>query len=1007
VRRGEKALGDYAAGRYDRGMWRRVTSTLCLTTFLCAAAPTSGGALRALAPDSGGCWAAGDSGTVLHSADSGKTWRRIEPDTRANLQFVQPALGTVFFYGGRAVAGHPGGVGQGALLRTDDGGRTFRALPSAPVGWLYGGSFAGQTAVVYGQAGYTCPGGVWRTINEGGSWPPASVTSEGYLRCGTFHSPRYGWMAGGRERLLPLRDLAEPRIRPPITAGRGELRGIRFAYERTCWAVGDNGTVLRSGPPGQPWDRLAVPIPPAARRCADFEALAFATADRAWVGGGVTGVLARTETGGTRWQLLAAPGPGAIHALTVLPGEVLLAAGDAERIWRSTDGGESWALVHGPKQTDVLFVAAAGDRSLYPAMVAHALAGASVAVVYATHLPSWPHTPPDQSLRAAAAMAGAGGVSTLTEFASVATDPTGEHLRSEEILRRWSLALDAPGDVELVRQLAAALRLYRPTVLAVGPDGTDAGQGTDARGRIAENRLVSRLAQDAAELAGRDGEPAGFAQAHLPPWRVKRVFVGLAEGERWSPPWQAKRRPTAARAVVSFDTSEFPDDRKLPLGLLAAEAMWQLPDVGLLDRPSRTNSYWCEGLDRRVRLFTSGVGAGRLVLGAGNAAQRDLATCASVAVAVARRQTYQAAAGIVRAMRNAGSPQSATLAADRLLLCWRQLLAEGRLIEADHTLAAFLEGSAPHPLRDRIAAAALAMAISCEWQAQLRARGRPHPTDLDRRHRALAAFGRRKAWSEAPEGRMLYAKGLAAAGLAPRAVPVFRALAQAPYPPAWRRCALLELVRPGSTVSAGQALRDRRCVAAAPVTEAGRFDGRLEEDCWKKAEAIVLRPGGPGEPGGVPAEAPSIHVAHSAGGFLILAARLPRAAGRHWRLDVALDADRDAWTQALLYWDSRGSRSARLAVRNGPAATLGDRVFRAEADKGENAWTVEMALPVRALTQRPLVTEAWNFQVRAVREDLAGPAWYYLQPQPDARLLPERYGVLQMPASGEPSPENE
>ena len=53
----------------------------------------------------------------------------------------------------------------------------------------------------------------------------------------------------------------------------------------------------------------------------------------------------------------------------------------------------------------------------------------------------------------------------------------------------------------------------------------------------------------------------------------------------------------------------------------------------------------------------------------------------------------------------------------------------------------------------------------------------------------------------------------------------------------------------------------------------------------------------------------------------------------------------------------------------------------------------------------PGVAELWNFQVRAIACAADGSRTpYYLAPQPDGRLLPERYGLLKIPSLDAPRP---
>ncbi len=963
------------------------------------AGPAGAAALRGLAIDGKTCWAAGDAGAILRSDDAGLNWTRLHSPVAANFQSVYVALHQVFFFGGQAVAGHPTGQAAGVILRTADRGRSFQSAPAGAAGWLYGGCFAGRTAVVYGQANYAAGAGILYTIDAGRLWHPAPVTSRGFVLDGDFHSPRYGYLVGASRRIVSLRDLAEPRLHPPVTSSRLALRAVRFADGEACWCVGDNAAVHRSGPAGRPWDPVGITLPAGARRCADLEAVAFASRRRAWVAGGLIGVVPYTDNGGGSWKLLPAPGPGAVRSLARAADGTLLAAGDGERIWRSTDGGRSWRLVHGRARTDVLFAIAAGDRSVYPAMVAHALAGDSVAVVFATHLPAGAGTPPDQPLRAAAAWAGADGITTLTEFPSVATDPAASGLSEAQIAQRWSAELDIPAEEEMVRQLAAAIRLYRPAVLAVGPDEEG------PRGRRAENHLVARLAGRAAAAAADEKALTDLAKAGLRPWRVRRTFVGLAVNERWRAPWQKPPRVDRDKVAASFPAEKFPAMRRLPLGLLSAAAVWRLPGTGLLDRPGGAGAYRCAAVERPIRLFTTGLGKGRLPLSAGEANRRLLATCAHLRAAIARDQTHAAATDLIAQLERSETPESAALVADRLLLSWWRLLAEGKLIEADLVMARFLKNGKHHPLYRKMNVLALAAAASAECKAQLRARGRPEPMKIETLARAAKSFAGWPAWSLSPAGRILHAKALFAAGQLPQARKIVGKLSREPYGPHWRRCALLEL---GGAESADAALRGRRRVEAAFAAERGRFDGLLTETSWRQARSFALlapiepgartrRPATRAAAGGAPA--PSLQAVRSAAGFVIFAVRLPHAAGRQWELDLAIDSDRDTWTQIVMHWDTRGASSAGLVFRDGPTANLGREGCRILGHRTPEEWTFEIAMGLNQFSTRPPPADVWYFQLRATLRDPAGDRAYYFQRQGDGRLLPERYGLLKIPAA--------
>jgi hypothetical protein len=320
-----------------------------------------------------------------------------------------------------------------------------------------------------------------------------------------------------------------------------------------------------------------------------------------------------------------------------------------------------------------------------------------------------------------------------------------------------------------------------------------------------------------------------------------------------------------------------------------------------------------------------------------------------------------------------------------------------------------LQKSRHHPLGQKLDVLALAAAASSEWQAQLRARGLPETLKLERLQRAVGGFAAWAAWSLAPAGRMLHAKLLAATGQLPAAQNVLRRLAREPYPDAWRRCAMLELAAPEG---ADEALLGRRQAVAAFVAEAGRLDGRLEERSWRQQERLLLRPqraagaaGATSRDGGPASALPAVQVVRSAAGFVIFAFRLPRAPGRQWDVAVAIDADRDTWTQVVLRFDTGGRRSAGLAFRHGPTANLGLQCFQLQGFKSQDAWTFELAVPLKLFSIRPPPAELWDFQVLAtLREMTDDEVRHYYQPQDDPQLLPERYGLLKIPAAALPGP---
>jgi len=981
------------------------------------------GAIRSLAADGNTCWAVGDGGCALTSGDAGSTWQPAACRFGANFQSVRAVGGEVWLFGGVGVPGHPSGAGAGVILHSADGGRSFQPISAGSAGWLRGGCFLGATGVTFGQANFAAPGGMLSTIDGGRVWGPPVVSSRGYLVGADFLTPRHGYLVGQNQRIISLDNLAEARLHPPASPSELDLRAVAFSDPIQCWAVGDNGRVLRSRTSTRPWDPIPLTLPGRTFMCADFEALVTPSPDSAYVAGGLIGVIPHTANAGATWRFLPAPGPGGIHALLRLRSGVMIAAGDARRIWRSTDDGAAWRLVAGPAETDVLFIVAAGDRSVYPAIVAHAEAGCGVAVVYAT-APGWlDQTAPDQPLRAAAIAAGAQAIATLGEFPSAFGRAELADRTGAELLAHWGLLLETPAEAEMIHQLAAAIRLYRPSVLAVGPDGSDSPNPVSAVGVVAENRLVSRLAQKAAAVAADANSATDLAKVNLPAWKVRRVFVGQNSNERYAAPWQdqPQRQPDAR---VSFDGLRMPNDRPLPLDILAARASWLLPGSWVLDRPAEMTAYYCLQLDKTVRLFTSELtGRPRLLWTGADGPKRDLVVAPGLRMSAMPGQDEMAAVELADVLEKTRDPNDAAIAADRLLLAWLKLLRDGKLIQADAAQLALMKKGRAHPLGQKLDVINLASAVSSEWQAQLLRLGRPNRLTTETIERAADAYGQMPAWALMPEGRMLLVRSLLAAGKLPRARQELGQLSAEPYPIAWRRCAMLELG--GSDEIVQEALKGRVTVTAALSTERGKFDGQLDDACWSKIEPLELRrfpaeadgdfpgrsaaaPTAPGSAASRPGQEPNapatpqFHASVSPARYAIFAIRLPLSADRQWDVDLAIDADRDCWTQIVLHADTRGGRNARLTFRDGPTADLGNEIWQIQAARSAGEWTMEIAIPLSQFSARrpaPGAADLWNFQVRATAQDPLGrPTRYYLAPQADAELLPERYALLKIPA---------
>lgn len=961
----------------------RNIALISATLFLLATVATAQYApIRHLSYDGKGILAVGDRGTILTSDNMGTSWKPLKSPAKGNFQSVTyEGKYTVYIFGGLALPGHPGGAGKAVLLRSDDAGKTFKTVPCSCAQWLYGGRFNGETGVLFGQASPGCPSGLMRTVTAGQDWSPMATESHGPISAGVFQTTKLGSIVGAKYRMLSLKHLKSADVQSPPTESDLNLSALCLADDNRYWAVGENGTVLRSRTADESWEQIPVRLPIGTRLLADYEAIAFASPRAFWIGGGQLGCILHTADGGVTWQKLTAPSPGAIHALLAIDDKTVLAAGDSGRIWRSSDAGKTWKLTRGSDKTDVLFILAAGDLSCYPAIVAHCQAGLDVAVLFVTRPNFDKYILPDQPLRAAALQAGASAVAVLTDFPSQVLPSCDAKLSESEIIKTWSAALDSPAEPILIRQIAAAIRQYRPAVVVTGPSGLGP-TGTEA-----ENRLIARLAGKAVELAGKKNI-AVLNSAGLQPSSVQRIFTALESNARWNPPWKKTTRPRKNATTTIIDAAGFPRGSHTNIEMLCQAAIWRLPWLTSLDnRPGRFSAYKCKSAEKRLAMFTTGLIGKRLKLTGADKGIRDISTAASFKYASETETVATLVGKLVEVTRKFPDDP---LGPDRLLLVRNRLLADGKLLEADEATRHFITLGSRHPLHRQIATQALASYISTEWNAQRRRQG------LSRRNLAeilpgtAKRFAGQPAWNATPQGRLLLARALTALDKKKVAKDILVSLADDAYPDEWKVLAERELT--GNLPNK----KDKTLTRMTTPIElgSGKIDGRLDEAFWKTAPKVTLtRSYGYSfttpPTGSFRAVRTRTHI--------IFAVSLPSENTWNWKLRIAIDADRDAWTQVVITCDTDGDRKAELLMRGGPAATLNKRILLAGGWDDKKLYTFEFALPLASLNTDTAGAATWLFQVAAEGDRFGKKATLHYQKQNDERMLPERYGLLDIP----------
>ena len=202
-------------------------------------------------------WACGRWGTILHSADGGKTWVRQKSGTDytlSSISFVDPQNGWA--------------VGDGGtILRTKDGGKSWERQKSPSPYFLFGVQFVSpqkgwivteRTTILY--------------TNDGGeNWQEQFKDQDFILKRVSFCDERNGWAVGEFGFIYHTDNGGKTWQKQAgefkFSQETGEMVGGNFLFDvvaidlRTAWVVGIDGYAARTMDGGKTWRQVADGIP--------------------------------------------------------------------------------------------------------------------------------------------------------------------------------------------------------------------------------------------------------------------------------------------------------------------------------------------------------------------------------------------------------------------------------------------------------------------------------------------------------------------------------------------------------------------------------------------------------------------------------------------------------------------------------------------------------------------------------------------------------------------------
>lgn len=313
---------------------------------------------------------AATASALYRTGNRGKSWRE------AGLPLDEPAVqclavSPTFARDRRVFAG----TEDDGLWRSDDGGASWEHVPGLPAGGISAVTFAGRGGNPHLVAAAT-PGGVALSPDGGTTWhlsgqalPP--VLSLAFISDGTQTTPVAGLFRAGVARLATTE--GDDRW-SSANRGLGATLLTRlvpspsFADDRTLFVAGPEAGIRVSHDGGHTWAESGDGI-------ADAAVFGLAMSPRS--GGGhflfaaTDAGVYRSRDGGACWETPASGGQSSarIVAARVTTDDALtpvFAATDDNRLIASDDGGEEWYPLKAPRDgATIIALVCARDRTLY------------------------------------------------------------------------------------------------------------------------------------------------------------------------------------------------------------------------------------------------------------------------------------------------------------------------------------------------------------------------------------------------------------------------------------------------------------------------------------------------------------------------------------------------------------------------------------------------------------------------------------------------------------------
>src|SRR5687767_8279656 len=279
-------------------------------------------------------WIVGYYGTILHSADRGKTWEIQTSPTRGalfNVRFISRFNGWI-------------SGSYGAVLQTRDGGKSWPAQRLAIREHLFASHWLDENhGWMAGTRGMTI-----RTSDGGRSWTNLVVPGDFTFNAVTFASASRGWLAGEFGVIFQSSDGGKSWVKQksPVevsfdSGASQNLFALLFTAPGNGYAFGLDGVVL-STTDGSRWEIVRQRENSDGTEATHHLFAAGAFNGRIWATG-ERGTLLHSDVDGAQWRQAALQIPRlSLNAIAFGKDGFGLVVGNRGLVLRTEDGGKSW-----------------------------------------------------------------------------------------------------------------------------------------------------------------------------------------------------------------------------------------------------------------------------------------------------------------------------------------------------------------------------------------------------------------------------------------------------------------------------------------------------------------------------------------------------------------------------------------------------------------------------------------------------------------------------------------